>query len=270
MSAEQNPAGVVTLERRGRVAVVTLNRPERLNALNQEVNSGLIKVLGEIRDDDSLWVAVMVGAGRGFCSGADVSGGWQVPEEPLPQGMRLDEMGWVGRQALAVFGLDKPTVAAVNGIAAGAGMSLALACDLRVGCPNTAFRSMFIERSLSPDAGMTYFLTRILGYSRAADLVFTSRTVTADEALALGLLNRVVADGDVLEEAVRLAEQIAIWPPLALRATKRVLQHNLGCQLEEALLYERAGLRMAGLARKDRQESVASLRERRPPVFTGE
>jgi 2-(1,2-epoxy-1,2-dihydrophenyl)acetyl-CoA isomerase len=129
---------------------------------------------------------------------------------------------------------------------------------------------MFIERNLSPDAGMTYFLTRILGYSRAADLVFTSRTVTADEALALGLLNRVVADGDVLEEAVRLAEQISNWPPLALRASKRVLQHNLDCPMQEALLYERAGLRMAAMAPKDREESVASFRERRPPVFTGQ
>jgi 2-(1,2-epoxy-1,2-dihydrophenyl)acetyl-CoA isomerase len=270
MTAEQADSGVLTLERRGRVGVVTLNRPDRLNALNQEVQTRLLEVTEEIRDDDGIWAVVVAGAGRGFCSGADVSGGWRAPEDPPSQNARLDEMGWVGRQAWAVYGLDKPTVAAVNGIAAGAGMSLALACDLRVGSENAAFRSMFIERNLSPDAGMTYFLTRILGYSRAADLVFTSRTVKAEEALQLGLLNRLVSDGDVLEEAVRLAEQIAGWPPLALRASKRVLQHNIDCGLQEALLYERAGLRMAGLAPNDRREAGESIREKRPPVFTGQ
>ncbi|MGH9075555.1 MAG: enoyl-CoA hydratase/isomerase family protein, partial [Acidimicrobiales bacterium] len=260
---------VLTLERHARVGVVTLNRPERLNALNQELQARVIETMEEIRDDDDIWAVVLTGAGRGFSSGADVMGGWQTPEGPPSQNLRLDEMGWVGRQAWAVSGLDKPTVAAVNGIAAGAGMSLALACDLRVGDQNAAFRSMFIERSLSPDAGMTYFLTRILGYSRAADLVFTSRTVKAEEALQLGLLNRVVDEANVVE-AVQLAEQIAGWPPLALRASKRVLQHNMDCALQEALLYERAGLRMAGLAPNDRRESAEAFRERRPPVFTGQ
>src|SRR5580658_6601254 len=147
MTAEQTDSGVLTLERKGRVGVVTLNRPERLNALNQEVQTRLLEVTEEIRDDDGIWAVVVAGAGRGFCSGADVSGGWRAPEDPPSQNARLDEMGWVGRQAWAVYGLDKPTVAAVNGIAAGAGMSLALACDLRVGNENAAFRTMFIERS---------------------------------------------------------------------------------------------------------------------------
>jgi 2-(1,2-epoxy-1,2-dihydrophenyl)acetyl-CoA isomerase len=270
MPSEQSDSGVLTIERRGKVGVVTLNRPDRLNALNQEVETRLIEAMEEIRDDESILAAVVTGAGRGFSSGADVMGGWVVPEGPPSQKARLDEMAWVGRQAWAVFGLDKPTVAAVNGIAAGAGMSLALACDLRVGNENAAFRTMFIERSLSPEAGMTYFLTRSLGYSRAADLVFTSRTVKAEEALQLGLLNRLVSGGDVLEEAVRLADQIAGWPPLALRASKRVLQHNMDCALHEALLYERAGVRMAGLAPNDRREAAESFRERRPPVFTGQ
>lgn len=261
---------VLTLERRGRVGVVTLNRPDRLNALNQELHARLLEAVDEVRDDDGIWAVVVAGAGRAFSSGADLSGGWERPQGPPSQNARLDEMGWVGRQAMAVYGLDKPTVAALNGIAVGAGMSLALACDLRIGSENAAFRTMFIERSLSPDAGLTYFLTRILGYSRAADLVFTSRTVKAEEALQLGLLNRLVTTGDVLEEAVQVAEQIAGWPPLALRASKRVLQHNVDCSLHEALLYERAGLRMAGLAPNDRRESAESFRERRPPVFTGQ
>lgn len=268
MDAETSALQVLRLERQGAVAIVTLNRPERLNALNRELQDAVVAAMAEVREDDAIRAAVIVGAGRGFCSGADVRG-TRSAEEDQPQNVRLDELGWVGRQALAVSGLDKPTVAAVNGIAAGAGMSLALACDLRVGGAQTAFRSVFIERSLSPDAGLTYFLTRVVGYSRAADLVFTSRTVQAEEALQLGLLNRVVADPDILPAAVELAEQIAQWPPLALRASKRVLQHNLDCTLPEALLYEKAGLKLAALAPNDRQEAVRSFAERRPPVFTG-
>jgi enoyl-CoA hydratase/carnithine racemase len=268
VDADTGALRVLRLERQGAVAIVTLNRPERLNALNRELQDAVVDAMAEVREDDAIRAAVIVGAGRGFCSGADVRG-TRFAEEDQPQNVRLDELGWVGRQALAVSGLDKPTVAAVNGIAAGAGMSLALACDLRVGGAQTAFRSVFIERSLSPDAGLTYFLTRVVGYSRAADLVFTSRTVQAAEALQLGLLNRVVADPDVLPAAVELAEQIAQWPPLALRASKRVLQHNLDCTLPEALLYEKAGLKLAALAPNDRQEAVQSFAERWPPVFTG-
>ena len=260
---------VLTLERQGRVAMLTLNRPERLNALNLKLQNAIVDVMGELREDDEVWALVLAGAGRGFSSGADVKDFGPPPPERPSQTARLDEFGWVGRQALAVAGLDKPTIAAVNGIAAGAGMSLALACDMRVGGSGTAFRSMFIERNLSPDAGMTYFLSRIVGYSRACELVFTSRTVGAQEAFQLGLLNRVVPEPDVLPAAMELAEQIVRWPPLALRASKRVLQHNLDCQLTEALLYEKAGLRLSGLAPEDREESIASLRERRPPVFTG-
>jgi 2-(1,2-epoxy-1,2-dihydrophenyl)acetyl-CoA isomerase len=266
--SETTDSAVLTLERRGRVAVVTLNRPDRLNALNRELQDAIVDAAHEIKDDDSIWAAVLVGAGRGFCSGADLSGSMPSPEN-LTQSARLDEFGWVGRQALAMASVDKPIIAAVNGVAAGAGMSLALACDMRVGGAGTAFRCMFIERNLSPDAGMTYFLSRIVGYSRAAELIFTSRTVKAEEAFSLGLLNKVVPDLDVLPAAMELAEQIVKWPPLALRASKRVLQHNLECQLTEALLYEKAGLRLAALAPEDRREAMDSFRERRPPVFTG-
>jgi 2-(1,2-epoxy-1,2-dihydrophenyl)acetyl-CoA isomerase len=267
--ADENPdAEVLKLERHGRVAVLTLNRPERLNAINMELHHAVVDAMSEIRDDDAVWAAVLVGAGRGFCSGADLKG-FRPALETASQSERLDEFGWVGRQAMAVVGLDKPTIAAVNGVAAGAGMSLALACDLRVGGTGTAFRCMFIERNLSPDAGMTYFLTRIVGYSRAAELVFTGRAVDADEAFQLGLLNKVVPDSDVLPAAMELAEQIVKWPPLALRASKRVLQHNLECNLTEALLYEKAGLKLAALAPDDRREAMESFRERRPAVFTG-
>jgi 2-(1,2-epoxy-1,2-dihydrophenyl)acetyl-CoA isomerase len=255
------------LERREHVAVVTLDRPEKLNALSGQLSAELRTVSAELAQDDEVWAVVLTGAGRGFCSGADLTGA--RPERDAPsQGERLDEMGWVGRQALAVYGLDKPTIAAVNGVAAGAGMSLALACDLRVGDGAARFRTVFAERSLSPDSGMSYFLPRIVGYSRAADLIFTSRDVGADEAYRLGLLDRLV-DSDVLGAAVELATQITALPPVAIRSAKRVLQHNMTVGLEEALRYETAGLSYARRAPNDVRESGLSFRERRPANFTG-
>ena len=259
------------LDRREHVAVITLDRAERLNALNAALRAELLDAMAEVRSDDQIRAVVVTGAGRGFCSGADLSGlppGERAGDEVPAQEARLDELGWVGRQALAVAGLDKPTVAAVNGVAAGAGMSLALACDVRVGGPGTRFRTVFVERSLSPDSGMSYFLPRIVGYSRAADLIFTSREVNAEEAYRIGLLDRLV-DGDAVEAAVELAGQMAAWPPLAVRSAKRVMQHNLEADLTEALRYEMAGLSYARRATNDGREAIASFREKRPPRFTG-
>ncbi|HEV2369517.1 MAG TPA: enoyl-CoA hydratase-related protein, partial [Acidimicrobiales bacterium] len=139
---------------------------------------------------------------------------------------------------------------------------------LRVGRPQTRFRTVFLERSLSPDSGMSYFLPRIVGYSRTCDLVFTSRDVDAEEAYRIGLLDRLT-DGDVVGEAVSLAAQMAHWPPMALRSAKRVIQHNLEVDLREALRYETAGLGYARRAPNDVREAGASFRERRPPEFTG-
>jgi 2-(1,2-epoxy-1,2-dihydrophenyl)acetyl-CoA isomerase len=257
----------INLESHGHVALATLDRPDKLNALNGALRDDILRLAEDVRSDDEIWVLVITGAGRGFCSGADLTGARS--EHELSQNERLDEWGWVGRQALALHGLDKPVIAAVNGVAAGAGMSLALSCDLRVGGPGARFRTVFAERSLSPDSGMSYFLTRILGYARAADLVFTSRDVDAQEAYRLGLLDRLVGDGEAVKAALDLAEQIAQLPPLAIRSAKRVLQHNTDAGLPESLVYETAGLAYARKAPEDVRESAASFRERRPATFTG-
>jgi 2-(1,2-epoxy-1,2-dihydrophenyl)acetyl-CoA isomerase len=257
----------IRLESDGHVALATLDRPDKLNALNGALRDDILQLAQDIRSDDEVRVLVITGAGRGFCSGADLTGA--RPEHELSQNERLDEWGWVGRQALAIHELDKPVIAAMNGVAAGAGMSLALSCDLRVGGPGARFRTVFAERSLSPDSGMSYFLTRILGYARAADLVFTSRDVDATEAYRLGLLDRLVGDGEVVKAALEVAGQIAQLPPLAIRSAKRVLQHNTDAGLAESLRYETAGLAYARKAPDDVRESAASFRERRPPNFTG-
>lgn len=263
---------LLTLERDGQIATITLNRPERMNALSKGLQDESRAVLAELAEDESIRVAIVTGAGRAFCAGADLTPRAPSDGAPprVPHAERLDEYGWVGRQALAFHGFPKPLIAAVNGVATGAGMSMALACDIRVGCELSRFKTTFIERSLSPDSGMSYFLPRIVGYARAADLIYSSRMVEGEEAFALGLLNRYVPSTELMTASRELASMIAGWPPVAMRSAKRVLQHNMSVTLDEALKYESAGLKFARQAPLDVAESIASFREKRPPVFTGE
>jgi 2-(1,2-epoxy-1,2-dihydrophenyl)acetyl-CoA isomerase len=260
----------LTYEKQDHIAVVTLNRPERLNALSRALQLEILDVCKEIKGDDDAWAVIVTGAGRGFCSGADISG--PRPDGPPatpPQNTLLDEFHWVGDQAMAVYNLDKPTIAAMNGVCAGAGMSLALSCDLRVGSENARFRSVFLERNLSPDSGMSWFLTRILGYSRAIDLILTSRDVAAEEAYRLGLLDRLVPHDRLMDESMALARQITQWPPVAVRAAKRVTQQNLNKNLEDGLRNEAYHLEYGRKAKNDAKEAMAARLEKRKPVFTG-
>jgi enoyl-CoA hydratase/carnithine racemase len=264
----------ILYETRGPVAIITLNRPDRLNAIGQAVREEVHAAMQAAHEDDAVRAAIITGAGRGFCSGADLTGaatrgaGGGIPT-PAAQNDRLDEMGWVGRWAKRFANFDKPLIAAVNGVAAGAGMSMALACDMRVGSTSARFKTVFVERNLSPDSGMSYFLPRIVGFSRAADLVFTSRAVNAEEAYRIGLLDRLVAPEQLIDEAVAVALEMAQWPPLAIRMAKRVLQHNQDAELDDALRYESVALGLARKATNDTRESIASFAEKRKGVYSG-
>ena len=257
------------LEKTEHVAVLTLNRPQKLNALNGELRDAMLDAIADVKADDAVRAVIFTGAGRGFCSGADLTSGGGGQNTAPTQNEHLDDLGWVGRQALSVYGLNKPVIGAVNGVAAGAGMSLALACDVRVGTEKSRFKTVFIERSLSPDSGMSFFLPRIVGYSRATDLIYTSRTVDAEEAHRIGLLDRLVDHDDLMESALELAGQMTAWPPLALRMSKRVLQHNMECDLETALRYELTSISFGNRAVNDRRESIAAFVEKRKPTYTG-
>jgi 2-(1,2-epoxy-1,2-dihydrophenyl)acetyl-CoA isomerase len=267
----------LTLERRENIALVTLNRPEKLNALDATLRREVLEVCAEVRDDDSLVALIFTGAGRGFCSGADISGAPRAaegedggtPQRRVSQNSRLDQFSWVGDQARAVYHLDKPTIAAMNGVCAGAGMSLALACDMRVGSEQARFRSVFLERNLSPDSGMSWFLPRIVGYSRAIDLILTSRDVGAEEAYRMGLLDRLVPHEQLIDEAVALARLITRWPPIAVRAAKRVTQQNLVNDLDDALRNEVLHLQYGRSAVNDAREARQARIENRTPRFTG-
>jgi 2-(1,2-epoxy-1,2-dihydrophenyl)acetyl-CoA isomerase len=263
----------ITLERRGHVAVLTLNRPDRLNAISVGLREEVTQAVTALRADDEVRALVLTGAGKGFCSGADLTGTTPVAtgrvEEPASQDGRLDDMGWVGRWATLWADFDKPVVGAINGVAAGAGMSTALACDVRIGSEQARFKSVFIERSLSPDSGLSYFLPRVVGYAAAADILFTSRAIGAEEALRLGLLNRLTTAETLVDDAVAYAEQMIQWPPMALRMTKKVLQHSIDAGLEAALKYESVGLGFARRAPNDVKESRLSFVEKRKGVYTG-
>jgi 2-(1,2-epoxy-1,2-dihydrophenyl)acetyl-CoA isomerase len=259
----------IILEIEEQVAVVTLNRPDKLNAISSELHEEIMQVCRQLGEDDGVRVVIWTGAGRGFCSGVDLTAARQQGEHQ-PRSERIDEYGWVGRQAIEIYrNLNKPTIAAVNGVAAGAGMSLALACDMRVGSASSRFKTVFIERSLSPDSGMSFFLPRIVGASRAFDLVYTSRFVDADEAYRIGLLDRLVPAESLLDEAKELARQIAFWPPVAMQMSKRVMQRGMESDLEEQLKYETHGIVFGRRAPHDVEEAAASFREKRPPEFTG-
>ena len=257
------------VEKTEHVAVLTLNRAQKLNALNGELRDAMHDAIADAKADDAVRAVIFTGAGRGFCSGADLTGGGGGQDTAPTQNEHLDDLGWVGRQALAVYGLNKPVIGAVNGVAAGAGMSLALACDVRVGTEKSRFKTVFIERNLSPDSGMSFFLPRIVGYSRATDLIYTSRTVDAEEAHRIGLLDRLVEHDTLMESALELAAQMTGWPPLALRMSKRVLQHNMECDLETALRFELTSLSFGNRAVNDRRESIAAFLEKRKPSYTG-
>lgn len=260
------------LEQDEHVAIVTLNRPERLNALNNILWNEVIEIGEHLRSDDSIRAVVFTGAGRGFCSGADVDPG--PPRNPNEEGPRredlLDEYGQIGRQALSIYRtLDKPTVAAVNGVAVGSGYALALACDLRVGSEFTRFKTMFLERNVSPDSGMSYFLPKIVGYSRAMDLIYTSRFVGSEEAYRIGLLDRLFEADTLVANAVQLAKEMSAWPPVATQVAKRVMQHGVNASLEEQLRFEVLGVNLSGRAVNDQKEAYDFFLEKRSPNFTG-
>ena len=259
----------LTFDVRDQVAVITLNRPAKLNALDAHLRRELPELCEQVEADDQLRALVITGAGRGFCSGVDLTAPAPETREPRSQSARLDDLGWTGRLALAVYGMSKPVIAAVNGVAAGAGMSLALACDIRFGSERTRFKSVFVERNLSPDTGLSYFLPRVVGYSRAADLLFSSRYVEADEAQRVGLLDHLVASETLIADTLAYAASIARWPPLAVRSTKRVLQQNLHSPLDRALRHELSGIQYAQRAPNDAREARASFLEKRAPKFTG-
>ncbi len=248
------------------VRTITLNRPERLNAVNPALSEEVPLALGEAAADDAVRVVVITGAGRGFCAGLDLaepaglSGGSRAG--------RLDALAWVGRWVLAVVGCEKPVIAAVNGAAAGAGFGLALACDIRLVSSDARMTAGYVRRGLSPDAGVSYFLPRQIGLARAADIILTGRDVDAAEAERIGLASRVLPADAFAAEVAAYAARLAAGPPIAYALTKRMLIQSADATLASQLRDELGSIRQC-FASADVQEAMLAFREKRAPVFRG-
>lgn len=250
------------------IATLTLNRPERLNALGDTLREDLYDAITKAAADPTVRVLVITGAGRGFCSGGDVkamSERDQAGEAP-PTGERWAPLR--DRIILAMRDCPKPVIAAVNGAAAGAGMNLALACDMRIASTAAKFSQAFVRRGLHPDWGGTWFLPRIVGTAKACELIFTGDTIDAAEALRLGLVNAVVAPEALMAEARKLARKIADGPPVAIQFAKRAIHHNQDVGLRAGLEFETFA---QGISRdtEDAKEGVRAFVEKRAPVFRG-
>jgi len=255
------------------IAVVTLNRPERMNAINAELQEELGDALDDIGQDDEIRAMVLTGAGRAFCAGADVGGmsggGGQL--DSSTRGAEEIRRGFSSAQRL-ILGLhrmEKPTIAMVNGVAVGAGFDIACACDLRVGCPDSRFMVAFVRIGLFPGYGGTWLYPRMLGsIPKAAELLFTGDWLEAEAAYRMDFLNRFVSRDSLEDETMALAQRIAEGPPIAIRLAKMLLYKGLESDLETALLMAAASETIT-LTSEDHREGVAAFREKRKPNYRG-
>jgi 2-(1,2-epoxy-1,2-dihydrophenyl)acetyl-CoA isomerase len=252
----------VETSRDGAVLTITLNRPDVLNAFNTDMHRALAAGLKEARDA-SVRAVVVTGAGRGFCVGQDLT---EFREAPGDIGARLRENYHPNIRAIRT--LEKPVIAAVNGVAAGAGMSLACACDVRLAADTASFIPAFINIGLIPDSGGSYFVTRILGPARAFEWLATGKKLSAAEAHAWGLVSEVLEADTLAGRAAELAGQLADLPTRGIGMTKRLLDHAVDASLEEQLERE-AQLQTAATQTADFKEGVAAFLEKRPPRFSG-
>jgi len=250
------------------IAQLTLNRPERLNALGGTLRHDLLDAITRASADPQVRVMVITGAGQGFCSGGDVKAMNEARERGR-EGQLVDKFAPSrDRTLLAMRDAPQPIIAAVNGPAAGAGMNLALGCDVRIASSAATFSQAFVKRGLHPDWGGTYFLPRAVGMAKACELIFTGEIIDAPEALRLGLVGRVVAPEELLPTARGLARKIAAGPPVAIRLAKRALYHNLETDLRAALEFETFAQNVCRET-DDAAEGIRAFVEKRPPVFRG-
>lgn len=260
----------ILIERHDGIVTATLNRPAKLNAIDSAMWQAFVDLADDVQERHADRVLVITGAGDGFCSGADLSGG-EGPERgdgPSGLGSGLAGMRQVGRAALRLHMLSKPTIAAVNGVAAGAGCNLALGCDLIIASDRARFSEIFAKRGLAIDFGGSWALPRLVGLHRAKELVFTADVIDANEADRIGLVNRVVPHAELLDRTYALAARIASLAPNQIAMSKKLLQQSYSVTMAEALEFE-AVAQAANFASGDSAEAMRAFLERREPRFTG-
>ncbi|PYM16619.1 MAG: enoyl-CoA hydratase [Candidatus Rokuibacteriota bacterium] len=253
LNVERASNGVVTL---------TLNRPEKKNAINATMFNELLAVFREVNDSSSDRVLVVTGQGDAFCSGADLGDRGNDTRHPLAR------LHWVADIALALHRIPKPVIAKVNGVAAGAGLNLALGCDLIVTSDTARFSEIFARRGLTIDFGGSWLLPRLIGMHRAKELAFFADILSAKEAAEMGLVNRVVPGAELDAFVADWANRLAAGPPLALAMTKRLLTNSFSMTMDEAL--EAEGMaQTVNSGTQDAPEAIRAFLEKREPKFQG-
>lgn len=256
-----------------RVATITFARPDVLNAMTVDLIAETITALDTAAQDDGVRAIILTGEGRAFCAGGDVrrlgdrsTGG----EEPLPP-TAFDRRAWLRRtqrMIVAVHQVEKPIIAAVNGVAAGGGFDLACASDIRVASERATFCEVFAKIGLFPGTGGTYFLPRIVGVEKALELIWTADTIEAEEALRIGLVGRVVPHEELMSTATELARRLAAGPPLAIALGKAAVYRGMDSDFNAALDYASTAEAIT-LSSQDHVEGINAFREKRSPTFEG-
>jgi 2-(1,2-epoxy-1,2-dihydrophenyl)acetyl-CoA isomerase len=257
--------GDLRIEVADSVATLTLDRPDALNSLTVPLKEELLGTFRRLARDRDVRAIVLTGAGRAFCAGQDLRERLEPGAAPLATEVRERYNPLI----LAMRTLEKPIIGAINGVAAGAGASLAFACDIRIAAEGASFVLAFGRVGLVPDSGATWFLPRLVGGAKAAELAFTGGTLSATDAERFGLVARVVPGGSLLDEARAVAIRLASGAPKAIALTKRALTRSWDATLEESLEYEAYLQGIAG-ATDDHREGLAAFVEKRPPHFSGE
>ncbi|MGO8865342.1 MAG: 2-(1,2-epoxy-1,2-dihydrophenyl)acetyl-CoA isomerase PaaG [Alphaproteobacteria bacterium] len=257
----------ILFERGEGYAAITLNRPERLNAFTAEMHGELKAALDEVEGDATLRALVLSGAGRGFCAGQDLGERRSKPgEAPRDLGETIDRL--YNPLIRRLRKLDRPVLAAVNGVAAGAGANLALACDIVLAARSASFIQPFCRLGLVPDAGGSYFLPRLVGEARAMALALLGESVSAERAVEMGMIWKCVDDDKLMEETLALARHLATQPTKGLALIKQAIRASYGNDLARQLDLERDFQRIAGRS-EDYREGVAAFLEKRTPRFKG-
>jgi len=253
----------ILFTRHERVGVITLNRPEKLNAFAGTMRTELVDALRAAADDAATGAIVITGAGRAFCAGADVA--WMYDLVTREDWDTLNSQIQAGAEVIQIIdALEKPVLAAVNGVAAGGGANLALACDIRIAARSASIGQSFTRLGLQPDWGGTYLLPRLIGTGRALELVLTAEMVSASDALQLGLFNRVVDDERVVDDTMAMAARIAAGPPLGVALARQAIRGALDMSLSDVLELERQNqLRL--LKTPDARNAMRAFLERRKP-----
>lgn len=263
-------SALITISDAGHVRTITLNRPEKKNALSQELAWAVIEAVDAAGRDDDVWVVAITGSGDAFCAGLDLSPEAK-PYTPLPQQTAmLDDIGWVGNFLLAIRRrCDKPVVGGVNGVAVGAGLGLAMACDVRLVARNARLMAGYTRIGGSPDAGLTITLPQAMGYERAMRFMMENRTLNGEEAVAWGMAGEVADDADFAARLAAYCQELAAWSPITLRLLKRgMVSACEGTGMEHQLRLEVSNIRRA-FGSEDGQEARRAFLEKRKPVFQG-